>query len=143
MTVIPADHSGPSFNFEGTVSPKFHKAFLEWVDAENKKNDGHINIIDADRDGRICVEFDFGEGSLSVAATPDGVISVCSSGDAEVTPVPGGPIFTTARYSDENGEVVITHDGKNYDIDDLVEILKKHLQQEKEKLANSPIGVDK
>jgi len=143
MTVIPADHSGPSFNFEGTVSPKFHKAFLEWVDAENKKNDGHINIIDADRDGGICVEFDFGEGSLSVTSTSDGTISVRSSGDSQVTPVPGGPIFTIAKYSDEDGEVVITHDGKDYNIDDLVEILKKHLQQEKEKLADSPIGANK
>jgi hypothetical protein len=142
MAVIPADHSGPSFNFQGEVSPKFQKEFLEWVDGKTK-DDAKIANIEADRDGGIRVEFDFGEGSLSVAATPDGVISVCSSGDAEVTPVPGGPIFTTARYSDENGEVLITHDGKDYNIDDLVEILKKHLQQEKEKLANSPIGVDK
>ncbi len=140
--VIPADHSGPSFKFQGKVSPGFQKQFLEWIDGQ-MKNDEKIANIDADRDGGIRVEFDFGEGSLSVAATPDGVISVCSSGDGEVIPIPDGSIFVNARYSDENGEVFITHDGKNYDVDDLVEILKKHLQQEGEKLANSPIGTNK
>ena len=140
--VIPADHSGPSFNFQGEVSPKFQKEFLEWVDGKTK-DDVKIANIDADRNGGIRVEFDFGEGSLSVAATPNGVISVCSSGDGEVIPIPDGSIFVNARYSDENGEVFITHDGKNYDVDDLVEILKKHLQQEREKLANSPIGTNK
>lgn len=142
-TVIPADHSGPSFNFEGELSPKFQKEFLEWVDGKTKDEGGKINNIDADRDGRIRVELDFGEGSLSVATAPNGVVRVCSSGDAEVTPIPYTSIFVNARYSDENGEVVITHDGKNYDVDDLVEILKKHLQQEGEKLANSPIGTNK
>jgi hypothetical protein len=140
--VIPADHSGPSFNFQGEVSPKFQKEFLEWVDGKTK-DDAKIANIGADRNGGIRVEFDFDEGSLSVAAKPDGVISVCSSGDGEVVPIPDGPIFTTARYGDENGEVFITLDGKNYVVHDLVEILKKHLQQEKEKNADSPIGANK
>jgi hypothetical protein len=143
VTVIPTDHSGPSFSFQGEVSsPEFQKQFRDWVDRETK-SDARIANISADRDGGARVEFDFGEGSLSVTSTPGGTMTVCSSGDGEVTPVPGGPIFNIARYSDDDGEVIITHDGKEYDVDDLVEILKKYLQQEKEKLANSPIGVDK
>lgn len=128
--MIPADHSGPSFNFSGEVASKFRLELLRWLE-EKMVNDDELSIdeIWADRGGAVGLRFDAGDGGLDIAISSDRRVEISVSGDAQGTPIPDDSIMEQAQYSDEEGDAYLVYKGKVYSLDELAEILKTHLSR--------------
>jgi hypothetical protein len=142
QSIIPADNSGPNFDFSGEISPEFVGKIFQWAREQAKQNeDPEPSNFEMSRDQSWAEVSWSGNSENTLTIQEDkGRFRIAVSGDGEEIDVPDSQFFSEGRYVDDQNEAYIVLNGDTYDLDTLAEILKKFKAQEKIKnsVAQTP-----
>ena len=133
---IPADNSGPNFTFSGKVSPEFLKEVFEWAHQQAQEHGDGCNPADfeVNRDeSEKEVTWGWGgeaDDTITIQES-QGKFSMHVSGDGEEIETPDNQYFSEAKYVDDQYDAYIILNGKGYDLDELLELLKQAKATEK------------
>lgn len=126
--IIHADHSGPTYVFDGTVPPGFKEKFLAWMREHTKQEDPDVgpDEFDITKDGsESSVRYEFEEFTVHVTELKDGGLDVHIRGDWEQHEAPDNGFFTEGKYSDDEYDTYLVYKGQAHSPDDLLALLKK------------------
>jgi hypothetical protein len=120
--IVIADHSGPSFTFEGTVSPGFEQEFLSWMRKQTLEETGPVSVGISKDCTSVDVSYQWGDTYLKVSEK-NGRLSAYLHGDGEEVEFPDSRLFERASYSDDEGNMSVITDGKEYSTGEIIEII--------------------
>jgi hypothetical protein len=120
--IVVADHSGPSFTFEGLVSPEFIQEFLSWMRAQTKEEVGPESVEISKDCASADVSYEWGNTYLKISEE-NGRFSAYLHGDAEEVEFPESRLFKRASYSDDDGGMSVIVDGEEYGTKEIMEIV--------------------
>ena len=137
QSIIPADNSGPNFDFSGEISPEFVGKMFQWAREQAKENETpEPSSFEMSRDQSWAeVSWNWsGNSENTITIQEDkGRFRMEVSGDGEEVEVPGSEFFSEGRYVDDQNEAFGILNGEAFGIDDLIEKLKEFKAQEKTK----------
>lgn len=119
---VVADHSGPSFTFEGVVSPGFQQEFLSWMREQTKEEESPASVRISKDCTSADVSYQWGDTYLTISEE-NGCLSTYIRGDAEEITFPAPRMFKHASYSDDGGDMSVIVDGREYGTKEIIEIV--------------------
>jgi len=136
-SIIPADNSGPNFDFSGEISPEFVGKMFQWAREQAKKNETPTpSYFEMTRDGSwATVGWIWSGNSENILRIleENGKFRMYVNGDAEEIDCPNFEFFSEGRYVDDSYEAFGILNGEAFSIDDLMEKLKEFKAHEKTK----------
>lgn len=141
QSIIPADNSGPNFDFSGKISPVFVGKMFRWA-REQAKEKGEASApssFEMSQD-QSCAQVSWnwsGNSENAIAIQEDkGRFRMEVSGDGEEIDIPDSQFFSEGQYTDDQNEAFVILNGGTYGLDELIKMLKQFKAQE-EKTKNS------
>lgn len=124
-----ADNSGPMFNFYGKIPKTESKNLRSWLETLFSDKDITAPLsVDVTEDDELKVTYEYNGNSTNtviVITHKDGSKTIKMHGDAEEIEVPRLN-FDEEIYSDEYGECYVKYKGRNYTLEELLELVKKN-----------------
>jgi len=122
--MIKADHSGPSYNFSGVVSPEFKASFIKWVRSQEWTREGSDDF-NMTKDNSSKIHYTCGEDTSVTVYEEKDKTGIIMNGDCQEAAPPPSSLFEEATYSDGDGEAFAVYQGKTYDLEELLDFVKK------------------
>jgi hypothetical protein len=142
-SIVPADNSGPNFDFSGEISPEFVGKLFQWAPDQAKKNEAH-----EPSDFKMSRDQSWAEVSWNWSGNSENSITIQEnkgsfrmevSGDGEEIDIPDSQFFAEGQYIDDQNEAFGILNGEAFSIHDLIEKLKEFKAQQKAKSATAQV----